>query len=284
MAQYKSSKAAGLLIIVVVYLIAIGAGVVAFNRAEGLNPLVRLFEADFWATVVVWFFGVLLRNSSVYDPYWSVAPPLLLTGYAVYCAAFNLPVVLMHAAMWFWGIRLTANWAYTFHNLQGEDWRYVMYRERCPKTWHLVNFFGINMMPTVVVFMAMIPAILLVELDPIRTNIVFIFGYVISVAAAALQWEADRQAHRFRRENPGKVCSTGLWKSSRHPNYLGEILMWWGVAIMYVAFVPSHWYTIFGAVVVTCLFLFISIPMMEKRQMANKPEYAEYKKRTRVLF
>jgi steroid 5-alpha reductase family enzyme len=60
--------------------------------------------------------------------------------------------------------------------------------------------------------------------------------------------------------------------------------MWWGVAIMYVAFVPSHWYTIFGAVVVTCLFLFISIPMMEKRQMANKPEYAEYKKRTRVLF
>jgi steroid 5-alpha reductase family enzyme len=190
----------------------------------------------------------------------------------------------MLVAVWFWGIRLTANWAYTFHNLQEEDWRYVMYRERCPKTWHLVNFFGINMMPTVVVFMAMIPAILLVELDPIRTNIVFKAGCVISIAAAALQWEADRQAHRFRRENPGKVCCTGLWKSSRHPNYLGEILMWWGVAIMYVAFVPSHWYTIFGAVVVTCLFLFISIPMMEKRQMANKPEYAEYKKRTRVLF
>jgi hypothetical protein len=99
MAQYKSSKAAGLLIIAVVYLIAIGAGVVAFNRAEGLNPLVRLFEADFWATVVVWFFGVLLRNSSVYDPYWSVAPPLLLTGYADYCAAFNLPVFLMLVAM-----------------------------------------------------------------------------------------------------------------------------------------------------------------------------------------
>jgi steroid 5-alpha reductase family enzyme len=52
----------------------------------------------------------------------------------------------MLIAVWFWGIRLTANWAYTFHNLQGEDWRYVMYRERCPKTWHLVNFFGINMM------------------------------------------------------------------------------------------------------------------------------------------
>lgn len=284
MGNIKTSKSCGLWIILGIYLFATAIGVWVFQITEGLNPLVRLFRADFWATIVVWIFGVLLRNSSVYDPYWSVAPPLLLTGYALYCAAFNLPVILLLAVVWYWGIRLTANWAYTFHNLQEEDWRYVMYRERCPKTWHLVNFFGINMMPTVVVFMAMIPAILLVELDPIRTNIVFIFGYVISVAAAALQWEADRQAHRFRRENPGKVCSTGLWKSSRHPNYLGEILMWWGVGIMYIAFVPSHWYILLGAILVTCLFIFISIPMMEKRQLANKPEYAEYKKRTRVLF
>jgi steroid 5-alpha reductase family enzyme len=212
-----------------------------------------------------------------------MAPPLLLTGYAAYCATIHLPILLMLIAVWFWGIRLTANWAYTFHNLQEEDWRYVMYRERCPKTWHLVNFMGINMMPTVVVFIAMIPAILLIELDPIRANISFIVGYIISVAAAGLQWEADRQAHRFRRENPGKVCSTGLWKYSRHPNYLGEILMWWGVGIMYVAFVPSHWYVFLGALIVTCLFIFISIPMMEKRQLARKPEYASYKEKTRML-
>ena len=283
MAQYKTSKTAGLLIIAAIYLIAIGVGVLAFNRAEGLNPLVRLFEADFWATVVLWFFGVLLRNSSVYDPYWSVAPPVLLTGYAIYCSSFNLPVLLMLVAVWFWGIRLTANWVYTFRNLSSEDWRYMMYRERCPRSWHLVNFFGINLMPTVVVFMAILPAILLVELDPIRTNAVFMVGYVISIAAAALQWEADRQAHRFRKENPGKVCRTGLWKCSRHPNYLGEILMWWGVGIMYVSLVQSHWFTLFGAVAVTLLFLLVSIPMMEKRELERKPEYAEYKKVTRML-
>lgn len=284
MGNIKTSKSCGLWIILGIYLFATAIGVWVFQITEGLNPLVRLFRADFWATIAVWIFGVLLRNSSVYDPYWSVAPPILLTGYALYCAAFNLPVILLLAVVWYWGIRLTANWGYTFKNFQVQDWRYDMYKERFPRVWQMVNLFGINLMPTVVVFFAMIPAILLIELNPIVISEWAILGALVCAAAASLQWKADCQAHRFRNENPGKVCCTGLWKSSRHPNYLGEILMWWGVAIMYVAFVPSHWYTIFGAVVVTCLFLFISIPMMEKRQMANKPEYAEYKKRTRVLF
>ena len=63
--------------------------------------LLRLFVADFVATVFVWLWGVIFRNSSVYDPYWSVAPPLMLTGYAVYCGAFTLPVILMLIAVWF---------------------------------------------------------------------------------------------------------------------------------------------------------------------------------------
>lgn len=283
MGNFKSSKGIGLVVILGIYLIAIAIGILAFNRAEGLNPLVRLFEADFWATVVVWLFGVLLRNSSVYDPYWSVAPPLLLTGYAIYCSAFNLPVIVLLVVVWYWGIRLTANWAYTFKELKTQDWRYDMYKERFPRAWHLVNFFGINLMPTVVVFFAMIPAIILVELNPVQMHFWTYVGGALSLAAVSLQWAADCQAHRFRRMNPGKVCDRGLWKHSRHPNYLGEILMWWGVGIMYVAFAPSHWFTLFGALAVTCLFVFISIPMMERRQLDNKEGYKEYKKRTRML-
>ena len=113
--------------------------------------LLRLFVADFVATVFVWLWGVIFRNSSVYDPYWSVAPPLMLTGYAVYCGAFTLPVILMLIAVWYWAIRLTVNWAYTFPNLNKQDWRYDMYKERFPRLWHIVNFTGINLIPTVVI-------------------------------------------------------------------------------------------------------------------------------------
>ena len=59
---------------------------------------------------------------------------------------------------------------------------------------------------------------------------------------------------------------TGLWKYSRHPNYLGEILMWWGIALAVVFAFPRCWFLVAGAFVNNCLFLFISIPMADKRQ------------------
>lgn len=83
---------------------------------------------------------------------------------------------------------------------------------------------------------------------------------------------------------------TGLWSISRHPNYLGEILMWWGIYIIYLtaAAGDSSWEMLLlpaaGALANTCLFVFISIPMMEKRQIANKPGYSEYRKKVRMLI
>lgn len=283
MTSFKSSRKVSFLLILLIYVLATAIGWWVFDFTEGENHLVRLFEADFWATVVVWFFGVLLKNSSVYDPYWSVAPPLLLSGYAIYCSSWGLPVILLLAVVWYWAIRLTANWGYTFKNLTVQDWRYDMYKERYPRAWHLVNFFGINLMPTLVVFFAILPGILLVELNPEAGNIGFFIGCLICAGAVTLQWVSDSQAHRFRRDNPGKVCNVGLWKRSRHPNYLGEILMWWGVGISYVSIVPSHWFVLFGALANTMLFLFISVPMMEKRQLERKSEYAAYKENTRMF-
>ena len=83
--------------------------------------------------------------------------------------------------------------------------------------------------------------------------------------------------------HPGKVCNVGLWKHGRHPNYFGEIQFWWGIWIMYAALNGVDWF-ILGPVAMTALFLGISIPLMEHHQLANKPDYAEYKKQTRILI
>ena len=277
------SKKVGLVIIVITYILATIIGIITYNSIDCNNKLLSLFIADIVATLVVWFVGVIFKNSSVYDPYWSVAPPLLLTLFAIECSSFGAPVRLTLLVIWLWAIRLTGNWAYTFPNLSKQDWRYDKYKGDFPKLWHLVNLFGINLMPTLIVFLAMIPAIEIISLNPINYNIFTILGILISLVAVALEFVSDRQAHSFRKENPGKVCNVGLWKSSRHPNYLGEILFWWGMFVIYISVAPGEWFTAIGATANTLLFIFVSIPLMEKRQLTTKPAYAEYRRNTRML-
>ncbi len=294
--KLKSSRPWSFAVITVIYILATFIGIWAFNLSDGMNAMLRLFIADFAATVFVWLWGVIFVNSSVYDPYWSVAPPVMLAGYAMYCGASSLPVVLMLVAIWYWAIRLTGNWAYTFPDLNKQDWRYDMYKEKFPRMWHVVNFTGINLMPTIIVFLAMVPGFLLTEASSsIRDDIFTWAGFLICIGAATLQLVSDNQAHAFRRNHRGEVCTVGLWSRSRHPNYLGEILMWWGIYVMFLT-VPMTAFPAgmrmplaqmiipaVGAFANTCLFIFISIPMMEKRQTANKPAYAEYKKQVRML-
>ena len=280
----NQNKTVSIVIIGIIYLIAILLGYFVFiTLNKGLHELVVLFLADVVATVVVWGFGLFYKNVSVYDPYWSVAPPVMFTIWAFYKSTFTLPVVLLLIAVWYWGIRLTGNWAYTFKGLAHEDWRYTRYREtQSPFIFHIINFFGLNMMPTVLVFAAMLPGFGLFESTE-TANILTWLGFAICISAATLQLVADTQIHRFHEEHPGQYCDVGFWKHGRHPNYLGEISMWWGVWTMYAS-VYGLDCLILAPVAMTALFLFISIPMMERRQLQNKPGYAEYKKKTRMLI
>ncbi len=280
----NQNKTVSIVIIGIIYLIAILLGYFVFiTLNKGLHELVALFLADVVATVVVWGFGLFYKNVSVYDPYWSVAPPVMFTVWAFYKSTFTLPVVLLLIAVWYWGIRLTGNWVYTFKGLDHEDWRYTRYREtQSPFIFQIINFFGLNMMPTVLVFAAMLPGFGLFESTE-ATNMLTWLGFAICISAATLQLVADTQIHRFREAHPGRYCDVGFWKHGRHPNYLGEISMWWGVWTMYAS-VYGLDCLILAPVAMTALFLFISIPMMERRQLQNKPGYAEYRKNTRMLI
>jgi steroid 5-alpha reductase family enzyme len=279
-----NQKARGIVVIGLIYLIVTLLGILVFRLSKGaMSEMLALFLADVVATVAVWGFGLFYKNVSVYDPYWSVAPPVMFTIWAIYKSVFTLPVVLLLIAVWYWGIRLTCNWAFTFKGLSYEDWRYTRYREtQSLILFQVTNFFGLNMMPTVLVFVAMLPGFGLFE-GTASANIITWIGFVICITAATVQLVADTQIHRFRETHIGQYCDVGLWKHGRHPNYFGEITMWWGVWTMYASLYGLNW-LIIGPVAMTALFLFISIPMMEQRQLQNKPGYAEYRKKTRRLI
>lgn len=278
-----ASRGTSFAIITVIYLLAGIAGCLVFSGLKPAMPeLWALLMADIAATIIVWAFGILFRNVSVYDPYWSVWPPVAYTAWAFYKGTFTLPVLLLLIATWYWGIRLTCNWAYTFRGMAHEDWRYTQYRKTLhPVAFHLTNFFGLNMMPTVLVFVAMLPGFGLYG-NTASAEIWLWTGFAMCLAAATIQLVADTQIHRFRKAHPGQYCNVGLWRKGRHPNYFGEILMWWGVWVMYAQGAVD--WRISGAIAMTALFLFVSIPMMERRQKLNKPGYEEYRKRTRMLI
>ena len=88
---------------------------------------------------------------------------------------------------------------------------------------------------------------------------------------------------RHRKQKTGAFIRTGLWKYARHPNYLGELLMWWGVALGAVSVFPQMWHLCAGALANTILFFSVSIPMADGRQ-SKKEGFAEYKKATRMLL
>ncbi|MBQ3743377.1 MAG: DUF1295 domain-containing protein [Bacteroidales bacterium] len=281
-------KSLSIAIIAAVYAVAAWAGFLVFDwAAAAMAELWALLLADVVATVITWFFGLVFRNVSVYDPYWSVAPPVMFTAWAVYKGCFTLPVVLLLIAVWYWGIRLTGNWVYTFKGLAHEDWRYTRYREtQSPLVFHLINFFGLNMMPTLLVFACMLPGFGVYDasgVDGASANWLTWLGFIVCLSSATIQLVADTQIHRFRDTHPGQYCNVGFWKHGRHPNYFGEVQMWWGVWLMYASLRGIDW-LILAPVAMTALFLFISIPMMERRQLERKPGYAEYRKQTRMLI
>ena len=284
------SKWCSVALITAIYVLAGVAGVLLFKYTNPLipNPLICLFLADVLATIVVWAFGLLYENVSVYDPYWSVFPPVAFLIWAFYMNVWSLPVILLLVASCYWGWRLTRNWVITFKGIAHEDWRYTKYRSKHPLVFHLINLFGLNMMPTLVVFASILPGLKLFEsVSASGLSSVsacgLVIGFLVCISAATIQLIADKQIHDFRAANPGKYCNVGLWKHGRHPNYFGEMSFWWGIWIMYAAFNGIDWF-ICGPIAMSAMFLGISIPLMEKRQLANKPGYAEYRKQTRMLI
>lgn len=280
MESFKKNPAASFIAVTAVYVLAAIAGIFCY-RALPFDWWLNLLLADVIATVLTFLFSLLFQNASVYDPYWSVQPMVILYAFAI-GRPLDLTRVLLLIAVTVWGVRLTANWAYTFGDLTHQDWRYTMLKEKTGIFYPIINFVGIHMVPTLVVYGCTLPGVY-AFLQEGSGNIGTVLFFCQSLLSVTLQGTADFQMHRFRKNRTAPFIRVGLWKYSRHPNYLGEILMWWGVALSVVCAFPEAWWLCAGAVANTLLFLCVSIPMADGRQ-SRKSGFAEYKRQTRMLL
>ncbi|OBK31684.1 hypothetical protein A5634_13510 [Mycobacterium asiaticum] len=252
------------------------AGWLAWGPSTGRLWL-DTFIADVFATLVVFAFSRIYHNSSFYDAYWSVIPPLLLFYWWSQAGAGvdQLRCWLVAVLVLVWAVRLTANWVYAFSGLHHEDWRYPMFKERAGRAEFVVDLLAIHLIPTTQVFAGMLPVYVCVTYTGADIRWLTIVAFVLGMGAVALEFAADAQLHRFVRDRrPGAAMDQGLWGWSRHPNYFGEFSFWFSLALFGVAASPSDaWWLFVGAMAMLAMFLGASIPMMETRSLSRRPEY-----------
>ena len=273
-------KLKGLLLFLLFYLIAYGVGYLVSLPLDNLILKGAIFTLV--ATAIIYGLSLIIANSSLYDPYWSLTPIVIFT-YLLFNVEINVYTIVLYVAMSLWSHRLTINWILNFEDIKWEDWRYQNYRKNNSKLmFQIINFFGIMMTPTVLVYICMIPMIYSLEyglnaLSLISSGLILL-GFVLEIIA-------DSEMRIFKKTaQKGDICDIGLWKYSRHPNYLGENMIWLGSSVLVFLTDISKWYLGLMFILMVSLFLFISIPLMEKRQLERKEKYREYMKKTSMFL
>ena len=287
------SRSAAFAVVTGAYLAGGAAALITAVLLRHHHPITVAFVADLVATAVVFALSMVLANSSLYDPYWSVAPPVVAIAWAAVSPAglssgATARQIVVIALVVIWAIRLTGNWAIGWHGLTQEDWRYVMMRDdtRGRLPWWLVSFVGVQLVPTLVVFVGLLPLWPALGAPRHSFNVLDVIAAIVTATAIAVETIADNQMRTFARDpaNRGRTIDVGLWSRSRHPNYLGEIGMWCGLFLFGLAADPHWWWTIAGPVVMVLLFETASIPMMETRSLQRRPDYADFQHRVSKLL
>ena len=278
-------KIIGLIFLAILYSLSFIVGFFIYKFCDMLDDLLRMFLLSITPMFIVYIFGLVLKNTSIINPYWSVQTPVLMMFLMIRYNAFNLGTLLYFIVFCLFAIRLSINYAKEYSGLTYEDWRYKLIRNKTGKCYFLVSFFFIFVMPTLVVFVSSLPMYLyIIEQDSF--GFLQIIGLVVMAFGIVYQTIADRQMYLFRknRSKTNMVYSKGVWAHSRHPNYFGELVLWVGVSFVYVSSNFSKAYVLVCCLPVILLHILISIPISEKNYLKNKVGYDLYKKKTNMLF
>lgn len=274
--------------IIIAYIAALTAGFAALETLP-FSLIVNALIADLIATCIIFAFARFFKNSSFYDAYWSVIPPLL----ALYWLIVHMPetthttrAYIVVGLIFWWGIRLTWNWASHWTGLSHEDWRYQPIRDKAGNFELLADFFSTHLLPTLIVFAALLPAYAVIMSGSAALGWLDYLAIIVTAGAILIETVSDIQLHRFNAiKKPGEIMKTGLWRLSRHPNYFGEWGFWFGLMLFGLAAHSAGWWWIVpGAVLMLLLIRFASIPMMDERSRKRRRGYAKHMTKTNAFI
>lgn len=233
---------------------------------------------------VLWLVSLVIRNASIVDIFWGLG--FIIVTWATFALAPQgyLPrKQLIAVLVTIWGLRLALhiglrNWG------RPEDFRYAKWREENGPRWWCLSFFQVFLLQGVLMWILSAPLIAAQTSGfPAILTPVDIVGVLIWAVGFVFETIGDLQLALFK-ANPaarGKLLTTGLWKYTRHPNYFGEAVLWWGYYV--IALAAGAAWTIFSPILMTYLLMKVSGVAMLERTMKLKPGYEEYVQRTNAF-
>ena len=279
----RISKTKSLLLISIYYLFAFSISYyfILFLNIDGWT---KIFFWHVIATLLIFLFSNIHKNSSIYDPFWHVAPIPIVIYIANESKLSFIEISLILSAFLFWSLRLTYNWFLNWINLEHEDFRYIELKDNNKFISFINDLFGIHLIPTLIVNVSLYP--IYVAFTSESLNSMIYIGFILIILAVLIQYISDDQMRKFRKNknNLGKTMKYGLWKYSRHPNYLGEVSFWFGIYIFAFASGSTSIWLLACPLVMLALFVFISCPMMDNRSLKKRPDYKEYMDKTPQLL
>lgn len=228
----------------------------------------------------LWLVSLARRDASVIDVFWGPGFGILATVAFVLAPAPGNRGILLLAAVLLWALRLGLHLGIRWWGKGEEDYRYAAMRASNPGTFPARSLFTVFWFQGLLIWLLGWPLVdtLFRGGDP---GIVGWTGLAVFLAGFSFEAVADAQLARFKADpaNRGRVLDSGLWRYSRHPNYFGEALLWWGLGLL--AMDAGVWLGLAMSAAVTALVVKISgVPLLEPHLEAHRPGYAEYARRT----
>lgn len=232
--------------------------------------------------VLLWLWSLVKKDVSVVDPWWSMGF-LMVAWLSLRGQSLTLGKVLLIGLVTVWALRL---WLYLLYRSRGkgEDPRYTALRKKYgeERYWwfSLFQVFGLQGVLVLLISTPLQAALRHPLPDPLVGTDVL--GLILAATGIVFESVADAQMLRFKSqaENRGKVMDQGLWRYSRHPNYFGEFLLWWGFWLFALDTVSGLW-TVYAPLLMSYLLLKVSgVTMLESQLSSSKPGYADYVART----
>jgi len=249
---------------------------------DELVPLLQEVSLLLWAYGSGWFIlSVIIKRNDVADIAWGL-------GYCLVCLFlfYTKPVssvsLLLYILVWIWGVRLSIH-IYLRNRKKAEDFRYKQWRKEWGNTFFWRSYLQVYLLQAFFLLVIILPALWASIGEP-SWSVWTTLGLLVWIVGFYFQSIGDYQLSVFiKTKKPGEIMQSGLWKYSRHPNYFGEILMWWGIFIIVLPMAYGFLFVV-SPLTITVLLAFVSgVPLLEEKYKDNTA-YAEYKKRTPALI
>ena len=240
--------------------------------------------AIFIYMAIVFVLAAVIKNNSIVDVAWGIGFMIVAIFTFFLEKGFTVRQILVTALVFIWGTRLATHISIRNRG-RGEDFRYAQWRKEWGRWFILRSFFQIFMLQAVLLLVIAYPVMLVNHSQERRMTCLDVIGAILWLVGFFFESVGDFQLLKFKQnpENKGKIMSKGLWRYTRHPNYFGEALMWWGIFIIVLS-VKNGWTGVISPVLITFLLLRVSgVILLEKKYEGNK-EFEEYARRTSAFI